>query len=163
MPDINFSEIAPRCGSRQNSFEELCCQLAAKESVGKGTFTRFRGAGGDGGVECLLTLLDGSEEGWQAKYVPKVEALISQLDESLTTGLQIHPKLTKYYICFPFDLTAPTGRKSKKTGKRSRSGSEKLQDWIRRRETKARAQGRSLRAPPRSGEGNSRPTLHAGP
>jgi len=113
--DLNFSHIAPRNGSKEAAFEEFCCQIAEKtENIPPGsTFSRYRGAGGDGGVECVWRLPDGSEWGWQVKYIFDLNKAKPALDASIKTALVVHPKLTRYIICIPFDLTGPTGRKGK--------------------------------------------------
>src|SRR4051794_36988939 len=105
LPDIDFGSIRPYDGSRHTGFEELCCQLASLEKrPPKSTFFRT-GRGGDSGVECFLARPDGTETGWQAKYVFKWdESLASQLDKSLASAMRKHPKLTEYVICLPFDL-----------------------------------------------------------
>src|SRR5215468_1556996 len=113
MSDINFKSIAARCGSQPNAFEELCCQLARRTCAGS-MFDRFHGAGGDGGVECIVHLADGTLTGWQAKFVFDVEDLIAQANDSLETALSVHKNLTKYIVCFPFDPTGKTARKTKK-------------------------------------------------
>lgn len=122
MAEINFAQIVPRGGSQNSAFEELCCQLASKSLPAKAKFERFRGDGGDGGVECIAQLNNGSKIGWQAKYVFDIDALINQVDKSLRTALSVHKELTKYIICFPFDLTGKTKRKGK-------SESEKFKIW----------------------------------
>jgi hypothetical protein len=146
-PDINFTAIAPRGGSKTSAFEELCSQVAAKTLANDVKFERFQGAGGDGGVECLATFSDGSELGWQAKYVFDIDNLIKQVDESLKTALIIHPKLAKYHVCFPFDLTGPTGRKTKK-GKRAKSGKDKFDDWTSQTVGTAKANGLTIEIVP---------------
>lgn len=133
--DINFAHITPRQGSKTAAFEELCCQLAARKLPPGAGYNRLDGAGGDGGVECFADLPDGSRMAWQAKYVFNIDGLLRQATRSLTTALQIHDTLTRYVLCFPFDLTGPTNR----TG---RSGTEKFTDW--RQEQLNRAQGREL-------------------
>src|SRR6266478_9902178 len=105
MADTNFHRIAPRTGSQSGAFEELCCQLARRTVETGQIFERFRGAGGDGGVECLVRRSDGSVIGWQAKFVFDTDNLIKQGSESLRTALSIHENLTKYVVCFPFDPT----------------------------------------------------------
>ncbi len=120
--DINFRLIAPRCGSQREGFEELCCQLASRTVPEGSSFTRLHGAGGDGGIECFADLRDGSRIGWQAKYVFDVDSLLKQATQSLQTALSIHPTLTRYVLCFPFDMTGPTGRRGK-------SGTEKFERW----------------------------------
>src|SRR5215210_6657069 len=135
MIDIDFRQIAPRCGGKQEAFEEFCCQLARRK-VPTGV-TRLHGSGGDGGVECFLDLPDGSRVGWQAKYVFDIDSLLTQTTKSLNTALRIHPGLTRYIICFPFDLTGRTGR-------RGRSGVEKFEAWREEQVGKAANQGRML-------------------
>ena len=121
MADINFHQIATRLGSQSNAFEELCCQLARWVSGTALSFERFRGAGGDGGVECIARSADGSLRGWQAKFVFDIDNLIAQADESLRTALVLHADLTNYVVCFPFDPTGKTGRRTK-SGRPAKSG-----------------------------------------
>jgi len=135
--DIDFRQIVSRLGGQREAFEELCCQLARRHLPGGVSFTRLHGAGGDGGVECFADFPDGSRYGWQAKYVFDVDSLIRQLDLSLSTALRIHPSLTRYIVCFPFDPTGPTGRRGK-------SGMEKLEEWRRKRKEEAAASGREI-------------------
>lgn len=138
MPDIIFEQIAPRSGGQREAFEELCCQIARHKCAADSKFTRLRGAGGDGGVECFIDLPNGSRIGWQAKFVFDLTALISQLNKSLKTALEIHPSLEHYIICFPFDLTGPTARKGK-------SAYEKFEEWRLAKEASAQNAGRKLR------------------
>jgi len=135
--DIDFQLIAPRCGGQHEAFEELCCQLARRTVPEEANFNRLHGAGGDGGVECFADLPDGDQIGWQAKYVFKVDSLLRQATRSLETALQTHGKLTKYILCFPFNLTGPTARKG-------RSGQEKFDDWCSEKIKKAAEEGRRL-------------------
>ena len=132
--DIDFRQIVPRLGGTSDAFEELCCQLARRA---KGEpFQRLHGAGGDGGIEGYLDT-PGGRLGWQAKYVFSVNSLKTQADRSLNTALCLHTELTRFFLCFPFDLTGPTAR-------RGRSGTEKMHDWKTDREEAARASGRRL-------------------
>ena len=135
--DIDFKQIAPRCGSQREAFEELCCQLAHRTVPKDVPYVRLHGAGGDGGVECFADRSDGNREGWQAKYVFNINSLLRQATESLTTALKIHPTLTRYVVCFPFDLTGPTGR-------RGLSGQEKFDTWRKEGEQKALKEGRHI-------------------
>lgn len=135
MDDINFRQIAPRSGGQREAFEELCCQLEHRSLKEEINYTRLYGAGGDGGVECFADFPDETRVGWQAKYVFNVDSLIRQVDISLSTALKIHSTLTRYIICFPINLTGPTGR-------RGRSGYEKFKDWQKIRENEAANQGR---------------------
>jgi len=137
MEDLDFQRIAPRCRGQPEAFEELCCQLACRTLAAGVHFVRLHGAGGDGGVECFSDQPDGTRVGWQAKYVFNVDSLIRQLDLSLSTALTIHETLERYIVCFPFNLTGPTGR-------RGRSGQEKFEKWRKKRESDASAEGRNL-------------------
>ena len=133
--DIDFTQITPRLGSKTAAFEALCCQLAARKLPADANYVPLHGAGGDGGVECFADLPDGGKTAWQAKYVFNIDRMLRQATESLTTALQVHSNLTRYVLCFPFDLTGPTKR-------RGRSGVEKFADW--RKEQLDRAEGREL-------------------
>ncbi|MDD9996665.1 MAG: hypothetical protein OXQ89_02850 [Rhodospirillaceae bacterium] len=133
--DIDFNNVLPRQGSKVAAFEELCCQLARREAQGQ--FQRFHGDGGDGGIECLDDANDG-QRGWQAKYLFEVAGLISKANQSLDTALDVYPALTRFVLCFPFDLTGPTRRPGQ-------SGIEKMDTWRHKRENAARCEGRLLK------------------
>ena len=135
--DIDFRTIVARSGGQREAFEELCCQLARRTLASDVPRTRLHGAGGDGGVEFFADLHDGQRIGWQAKYVFGVESLLDQSKSSLETAVEVHPSLTKYVICFPFDLTGPTRRDG-------RSGVEKIEDWKQIQEQCLVADGRTL-------------------
>lgn len=132
---IDFRNISAFGGGTRESFEEFCCQLARRTIKENSSFTRLSGEGGDGGVECFADIPDSGRVGWQAKYVFNIESLLRQADKSLATALQVHPKLTKYVLCFPFDPTGSTKRKG-------RSGREKLNKW--QKEKTSAAGGREL-------------------
>jgi hypothetical protein len=144
-PKLDFRNIAARNGSQDDAFEEFCCQIARRDSaVPAGSeFVRFRGAGGDGGVECLWRQPDGSERGLQAKYMFDLSRAKAALDESVATAIKIHPRLTHYTICLPFDLTGPTG-KTKRDGTPALSQKERFDEYRKEWEAFARAQGVNL-------------------
>jgi len=137
MSEIDFGEIAPRGGSVENSFEELCCQLASRTRPIGTKFERYRGDGGDGGVECRTINASGTSTGWQTKYVFDIKGLLKQAQQSLETALKVHADLTCYVVCFPFDLTGKTARKGK-------SQTEKFDEWVRNAEADAKAKGRAV-------------------
>lgn len=139
---VDFKTIAPRNGSQADAFEEFCCQVAHRyPGIPEGSeFIRYRGAGGDGGVECLWRLPNGDEWGWQAKYIFDLQRAKSALDESVATAVQLHPKLTQYVVCLPFDLTGPTARRGK-------SQRERFDDYRAEWEAYARAAGLSMSIP----------------
>ncbi len=137
MPELDFRNIAARGGSVENAFEELCCQLASRSRPAGTKFERYRGAGGDGGVECKVIDANGSVTGWQTKYVFDIDGLLKQARLSFETALSVHADLTRYVVCFPFDLTGKTGRKGK-------NQTQKFDEWSRKAEADAKAKGRAL-------------------
>lgn len=137
LPDINFETIRPYDGSRHSGFEELCSQLASLETPPTSKFYR-KGRGADAGVECFQQQQDGTEVGWQAKYLFSWDgSLASQLNDSIRTALDKHSKLVEYVVCLPFDL--PDSRTGK--GKTAR---EKWSDWCKKWKDTATAEGRPL-------------------
>lgn len=138
LPDIDFNRIVSRGGSQRAAFEELSCHLARADHPGNGGYRRLQGAGGDGGVECLLSLPNERVVGIQAKFVSDVRRALKQAERSFRTALQQHPELTDYIVCLPID---PTG----KTARKGRSGQERIADWIEKRTADADRQGRRIR------------------
>jgi hypothetical protein len=126
LPEIDFARIRPHAGSRNAGFEELCCQLAALEDRPSGAVFYRKGRGGDAGVECFLRAIDESETGWQAKYVFEWDkSLASQLDKSISTAFEKHPKLNRYIVCLPFD--PPDARVGK-----AKSQLSKWEAWVKK-------------------------------
>lgn len=121
---LDFRIIRPHLGSQHSGFEEFCCQLAALEASGL-PFHR-KGAGADAGVECYRTEANGEETGWQAKYFLEFgSSQVSQLTESFANALKLHPKLTKYVVCLPINLS--DGRVGKRMSQKQR-----WIDWLAR-------------------------------
>src|SRR6185295_1943396 len=107
--DPDFLRIRPLNGSRHAGFEAFCVQLARNDSVPAGSnFVPLEGAGGDGGVECYWELPDSTEWGYQSKFIFDLNK--KQIAASVKTALRLHPKLNRYVVCLPFDLTGRTGR-----------------------------------------------------
>lgn len=122
-PEINFRAIRPHHGSRHGGFEELVCQLAALDTRDGVRFHR-KGAGADGGLECYRIEPDGSETGWQAKYLFELgSAEAAQITESFDNAVDKHPSLTRFVVCMPFDLS--DGRVEKRKSQRDR-----WDDWV---------------------------------
>ena len=106
LPEISFRYIRPIDGSRQDGFEELCCQLASLEPDQAGSHHCRKGRGGDAGVEYFIRHPDGKETAWQAKYLFRWDhGTTSQLETSIRVALEKHPQLTEYVVCLPFDLS----------------------------------------------------------
>jgi hypothetical protein len=114
-PSIDWNGIRPLNGARSSGFEDLCAQLARAESPTNSRFER-KGAP-DGGVECYCVLDDGTEWGWQAKYIDDLgDSQWGQIDDSVRTALEKHPRLVRYFVCVPYDRpdARVPGRKSAK-------------------------------------------------
>lgn len=102
---IDFRTIRPHHGSQHSGFEEAVCQLAALETAPGVPFSR-KGAGADGGLECYRVEADGSETGWQAKYFFEFGSnQAAQLTKSLNQAIAKHPKLSRFIVSLPFNLS----------------------------------------------------------
>ncbi len=103
MIGVDWNAIRPLNGSQAEGFEELCAQLARVESPQGSQFIR-KGTP-DGGVECYAILSDNSEWGWQSKYFDVIgDSQWLQIDKSIKTALEKHPRLIRYYVCIPLNL-----------------------------------------------------------
>lgn len=124
----NFYDIKSGLKGKRDSFEELSCQLFRRELYSaERNFQRYRGDGGDGGVEAVYINEDLSEVGLQSKYWENNSfgtSELSQLSDSLTTALANHPNLKQYYISIPFNLTGKVSN-----GHRGKSQTEKFEEW----------------------------------
>ena len=99
---LDWNSIRPLNGGRDKGFEELCAQLAQAEGPSGSAFVR-KGTP-DAGVECYAILSSGGEWGWQAKYFDELgDSQWSQIDRSIKTALQKHPRLVRYFVCVPLD------------------------------------------------------------
>lgn len=137
-PTIEFDRIRAIHGRQDKGFEEMCCQLAGLDLAPLGSRLDRSGEGPDGGVECFRIHPDGSETGWQAKYVFEMkDTQIRQLDGSLDRALATHPSLNTFIVCIPFDLR--DGRRPSVMTERQR-----YENWRQTREEAARSAGRAL-------------------
>ena len=114
---LDWNALRPLNGSVRTAFEELCAQLASCEPAcpingaeripDSSTFVR-KGAP-DAGVECYWKLPDGAEFAWQAKYFlsPPDNSQWGQIDDSVRTALEKHPRLVTYIVCLPIDRPDP--------------------------------------------------------
>lgn len=105
----DWSRLLPYRESTRRSFEELCYQLAVREYGHQGRFTSIDDSGGGDGVEFFLTLPNGEEWGWQAKFFhpnPRIAGSRKRhVEESLTRSLQLHPRLSRWLLCTPTAFT----------------------------------------------------------
>ncbi|NDU96930.1 ATP-binding protein, partial [Spirosoma terrae] len=105
--NTQWLKLRPYDGDQKKAFEELVCQLADSEPIGN-RVQFIRVAAPDGGKEAYCTLSTDEEYGWQAKFFTSMsETQWRQLDESIETVLNKHPKLIRYYICTPLDREDP--------------------------------------------------------
>jgi len=131
--DIDFYKIRSIAKGQTDGFEELCCQLFFREfNQVDNEYNRFRGDGGDGGVEALFEFKDGSKIALQSKYWEGKKfdsSQVSQLTKSIDAAKKNHPDLISYFISIPFNLTGPVSG-----GKRGKSQTEKFKDWKQKKE-----------------------------
>jgi hypothetical protein len=110
---ISWKHIRTLNGSQSEGFEEFCSQLARREPVPEGSAFTRKGTP-DAGIECYSTSPTGDEFAWQAKYFLSLDnTQWSQLDDSVKTALDKHPRLTRYYVCVPTNL--PDARLAEQT------------------------------------------------
>ena len=106
---IDWSKLETYQGSKWRSFEELCYQIAKGRYGGRGRFTSVDDSGGGDGVEFYMTLPNGDQWGWQAKFFhpkPRLSASIrGQSIKSLKKACQTHRRLRKWILCTPSDFT----------------------------------------------------------
>jgi hypothetical protein len=114
MPSIDWHNIRVWKGSQHAAFEELICQLAVTEPMPDGSKFIRKGAP-DAGVECFWTIPNGEERAWQAKFFrSSLDAgQWSQIDDSVKTALEKHPRLKQYTVCLPVDR--PDARRDDQT------------------------------------------------
>lgn len=106
-PDINFRNIRKHRSSQNDGFEELTRQLVLADPPADHVSIENRGPGADGGVEIVVRFQDGSVWGWQTKYFPDAfgSAEVGQLKKSFAAALANFPKLKRYYVAVPRNLS----------------------------------------------------------
>ena len=78
-------------------------------------------------LSAIASCPDGSEWGWQAKFFDRLEkSQWSQIDRSVKTALEKHPKLVRYFVCTPLDR--PDGRKEGKKSAMQR-WTDRVKKW----------------------------------
>ena len=117
---IDWSELKTYQETKYHSFEELCYQIAKGIYGEQGTFTRVDDSGGGDGVEFYMTLPNGDQWGWQAKfYQPTSRLSVSGRKQSITGSLekacQEHTHLKKWILCTPSNFTKQEQRWFKNT------------------------------------------------
>jgi hypothetical protein len=124
---LDFKNINDFGQGQSDSFELLVKVLARREKLDEASeFQPNEGRGGDGGVEALWLLKDGSKVGYQSKFFSSLEdAQWRQMDKSVTQALATHPELVNYIFALPFDLVPNRGPKAK-----GKSQQEKWDDHV---------------------------------
>ena len=107
---IDWSKLKPYQNDKYRSFEELCYQIAKGLHGEKGRFTSVDDSGGGDGVEFYLTLPNGDQWGWQAKfYHPQARLSESGRKRSIINSFkkscEVHPHLKKWILCTPNNFT----------------------------------------------------------
>ena len=108
---VDWSKLETYQGSKWRSFEELCYQIAKGRYGGRGRFTSVDDSGGGDGVEFYMTLPNGNQWGWQAKFYhdPTPRLNISNRKQSIKRSLekacQEHIHLKKWILCTPSIFT----------------------------------------------------------
>ena len=107
---IDWSKLKPYQNNKYRSFEELCYQIAKGLHQEKGRFTSVDDSGGGDGVEFYLTLPNGDQWGWQAKFYHPQERLSESgrkrsIVNSLKKACEVHPRLKKWILCTPTNFT----------------------------------------------------------
>lgn len=114
---MNWTKFQTYGLAPDKAFEMLCNQLfenwcREEYELNIDSFNVVNGAGGDGGVESYLTLIDGSVVGLQAKWFldSMSSNQISQIRNSINTAMKIRNQIVRYIVCVPRDLSSKTAR-----------------------------------------------------
>ena len=114
---MNWTKFQTYGMAPDKAFEVLCNQVFenwCKEDY-KSDIASIRvvnGAGGDGGVESYAVLKDGTIVGLQAKWFPTsmTSSQIAQIKSSIKTAKKVRPKISRYIVCIPRDLSSKTAQ-----------------------------------------------------
>ena len=133
--EIDFYKIRSLAKGQTESFEELSCQLFYRKFVDEYlNYERYRGDGGDGGVEAIFFSSDNKKIAIQSKFWENNRfdsSQINQLTKSIDTAMNNHPEIKKYFIAIPFNLTGKVAN-----GKKGKSQTEKFEEWKNKYEQK---------------------------
>ena len=130
---IDWEKLKPYENAKWKSFEELCYQIAQRQFNNLVEFTPVDDSGGGDGVEFYLTLPNGGEWGWQAKfYYPNPRLNVSgrknSIKKSLEKSIKMHPNLKKWFLCIPSNFTPPENNWFKQSLKKIAPNIE-LEHW----------------------------------
>lgn len=119
---LSFDHLRTWDGEQSRAFEEISFQLM-KDKLPPHT-RAVRTGNPDGGVDWYATLPDGNELGWQAKYIDRIDALLTAMTDSVRRVAEERPKLRK--LTFVISTNLATG----KGGRTVKSQWDKYQDKI---------------------------------
>ena len=110
IDNIDWNKLKPYKDSKNHSFEELCYQIAKGLYEGEGEFTSIDDSGGGDGVEFYLTLPNGDQWGWQAKFYHSNDRLSQSnrkksITDSFKRACEKHPHLRKWVLCTAINFT----------------------------------------------------------
>lgn len=131
---IDWSELEPYENNIPHSFEVLCYQIAKGLHGENGRFTSVDDSGGGDGVEFYLTLPNGDQWGWQAKfYHPEPRLSKSNrkgaIEGSLKKACEVHPRLKKWFLCTPTNFTPDEQKWFDNTLRQSISEDIEIKHW----------------------------------
>ena len=131
---VDWSKLKPYQNNKYRSFEELCYQIAKGLHGEKGRFTPVDDSGGGDGVEFYLTLENGDQWGWQAKfYYPEPRLNNSGRKRSITNSFkracEVHPHLKKWILCTPTNFTLDEQKWFDNTLRQSISEDIEIEHW----------------------------------
>lgn len=99
--------------SPNHAFEVMCnilfegwCKTEYKDELKY--FSFVNGSGGDGGVEAYAVLNSGDIIGVQSKWFPSKmnDEQFIQIENSFNTAVRVRPKIKRYIVCVPRDLSS---------------------------------------------------------
>ena len=125
--NFDFKNIRQWRGSQHQAFEELCYQLRDPAPEGA---EPVKTGNPDGGLEWYVTLRNGSQWGWQAKYSFDIDSLLQGMEKSLKTIVEKRPRCRRLTFCIPFDLPDAVDEGKRKSARQKFEDRKK--SWQRR-------------------------------
>jgi hypothetical protein len=102
-----FREIRVWDGSQDRAFEELCFQLRDPTPEG---VELIKTSAPDAGVEWYWRHADGTQVGWQVKFIFGTDDLLKAMRASLKSAAEKRPQLKALTFCIPYDLADDPSR-----------------------------------------------------
>ena len=124
MTNLDFKSLRLWRGLQYQAFEELCYQLRDPTPTDA---TLVKTGNPDGGVEWYVTLPDGTQRGWQAKFAFEIDTLLRLMEKSLKTVAEKRPECVQLTFCIPFDLPDAPGNGQRKSARQKFE--DRKQSW----------------------------------